>query len=294
VFLLLGEPIPGISELLSARFRNRGHDVLMIPDLAPRMRFVLLISNSDTSCELHLNDGRCFLDKQIDGAIVQNPPRIRRDLPNIEQEEFARSEKNAALFAWLWNLKCPVVNRYPPIFWSSTRVPLHFFRPLLAQCKLYAVDAALSNVLFELRKFASDVGDQARYAPLSSGKSYRIETAEDWIGLSKMAKLCPVNLIQVVPPIYTACVVGRAVYWNQAVPAVLTDLEGCLVQLAMAAGLSFMEVQLLVTNDGPRVCSIAAFPSLAKFDSGACEIIADALLGLLTAGRSASRSPSEA
>jgi len=156
---------------------------------------------------------------------------------------------------------------------------------------LYAADAALSNVPLELRRFASNVGDQVRYAPLSSAKSFRIETAEDWIGLSKMAELCPVNLMQVVPPIYMACVVGCTVYWNKAVPPILTDLEGSLVQLAVAAGLSFIEVQLLVTNDGPRVCSIEAFPSLARFDSGTCKIIADALLGLLVTGKLTSSSP---
>jgi hypothetical protein len=285
VFLVLGEPITGDSELLPASFRNRGHEVLIIPDLTPKTKFVLRISTSATSCELHLDDGRSFSDKQFDGAVVQKPPRIRSDLPNIGQEEYARSEKNAALFAWLWNLKCPVVNRYPPIFWSSTRVPLPFFRQVLSQCKLDVADTALSNASSELRRFASNVSGQIRYTPLSSAKSYPIETANDWVGLSKMAELCPVNLMQVVPPIYTACVVGDTVYWNQAVPPVLTDLEGSLVRLAIVARLSFMEIQLLVAKDTPRVCSIEAFPSLAKFDSGTRELIADALLRMLVTGK---------
>jgi hypothetical protein len=284
VYLILGEPTTLLARPLLARLYAIGAEVLSITDLTSEVEIVWRLDTALCSFELHLPDGRTILQEQLQGVIALAP--ANRDIKSIEEKEYLRAEKRAALFAWICSLKCPVVNRFPPMFWISPRIPLPLWRRSLTKSGLPVVDAVLSNVPTELRAFAGEFRGELSYSPLSSEECYRVTTADDFEGLSRLTQFCPINLRHHVPVVYAACIVDRNVFWNQSVPTVLINVQDRLVQFAATAGLALLEVALLLIGGTPKVCLIEPFPKLDRFGPDTCEAIANALLSILRSDRS--------
>jgi hypothetical protein len=284
VYLILGEPTTLLARPLLARFYAIGAEVLSITDLTSEVEIVWRLDTALCWFELHLRDGRTILQEQLQGVIAL--ASANGDIKSIKEKEYSRAEKRAALFAWISSLKCPVVNRFPPMFWILPRIPLPLWRRSLTKCGLPVVDAVLSNVSTELKAFAGQFRGELNYSPLSSQQSYRVATADDFNGLSELTQFCPVNLRHHVPLVYAACILDRNVFWNQSVPTVLINVQDRLVQLAATAGLALLEVTLLLIGDTPKVCSIEPFPKLDRFGPDTCEAIAGALVSVLRSDRS--------
>lgn len=287
VYLILGEPTTLLARPLLARFYAIGAEVLSITDLTPEVEIVWRLDAALCSFELHLQNGRTILQEQLQGVIALAP--ANGDIKSIPEKEYLRAEKRAALCAWIFSLKCPVVNRFPPMFWISPRIPLPLWRRSLTKCGLPVVDTVLSNVPTELKAFAGEFRGELNYSPLSSQQCYRVTTADDFDGLSRLTRFCPINLRHHIPPVYAACIVDRKIFWNQSVPTALINVQDRLVQFAATAGLAVLEVALSLIGDTPQVCSIEPFPKLDRFGPDTCDAIANALLSLLRSNRAVAR-----
>lgn len=278
MYLILGELVSALADPLFGLLKERGKEILHIPSFNPNVRFNWMFGTGHSSSELQLADGRALHDNQISAVVVQKFTSPQADIACSEQGYDARAEQEASWFGWFWSLKCPVINRYPPVFWFSNRVPVSFWRPWLKQSGLCAADAFLSNNSERLKAYASGSGQEVTYTPLSSNKVYRLTTEEDWNGLGKLAALLPIHLTCFKSPLYFASVVGSNVFWDRTVPRVLASVRPGLIRLATAAGLSFIEVGLLIIGGQPRVYSVDPFPKLTEFECGKCQEIADALV----------------
>jgi hypothetical protein len=284
VYLILGEPTKSLAKPLLARLHAIGAEILSITDLTSEIEMMWRLDAALSSFELHLPDGRTILQEQLLGVIALAPSV--GDIKSIKEKEYLRAEKRAALLAWIFGLKCPVVNRFRPMFWISPRIPLPLWHRSLTKCGLPVIDEVLSNVPAELKAFAGKFRGDLNYSPLSSEQCYRVATADDFEGLSKLTQFCLINLRHHSPLVYAACIVDRNVFWNQSVPAVLINLQDRLVQFAVTAGLAILEVALLLIGDTPKVCSIEPFPKLERFGPDSCDAIANALLSVLRSDRS--------
>src|SRR5258708_11519326 len=214
MYLVLGELVPALAGPLFALLEERGEEVLHIPSFTSNVGLNWMFGTGHSSSELRLADGRALHETQISAAIIQKFAYPEPDIADAGQGYDVRAEQEASWFGWFWSLKCPVINRYPPIFWFSKSVSVSLWRPWLKQSGLRVTESVLSNSSEGLRAFASDSAGEVTFAPVSSGKVYRMTTEEDWSGLRKLAALVPVNLTCFKPPLYFASVVGSNVFWN--------------------------------------------------------------------------------
>jgi hypothetical protein len=93
-----------------------------------------------------------------------------------------------------------------------------------------------------------------------------------------------VNLVVTTAPVYSACVVGREVFWNKALSGVPAETEDRLRRLAVLAGLDFLEVRFTMEKDYVRLLAAEAFPNLEGFNQESIRNIANALAQLLQSG----------
>ena len=138
-----------------------------------------------------------------------------------------------------------------------------------------------SNIESELRAFESDHAGNVSYAPFCDFRTYRIAREKDWDGMKKMAAICPVNLVSISAPVYSACVIGGEVFWNEAALGVHADTDGRLRQLAALAGLDLLKARFTFGEDDLRILAVEPFPDLEGFSEEAIRKIAEALVKLL-------------
>src|ERR1700730_7485025 len=109
MWILLGEPITALSEIFKSKCKKRAQQVFGIAEFDENAEFNWEFGSIDSCSVLrprHL--GRCS-DREITGVFVQNPPRLDADNAAESHHEYSQTERNAAMFAWFWNLRCPVV-----------------------------------------------------------------------------------------------------------------------------------------------------------------------------------------
>jgi hypothetical protein len=287
MWILLGEPITALSEIFQSECKKRGQQVLGIAEFDENVEFNWEFDSMDSCSVLRARELSPFSDREITGVFVQNTPRLDADNDVESHHEYAQAERNAAMFAWFWNLQCPVINRYPAAFWFSPRVPLSSWLQPVIKCDLRITDAILSNVERDLRSFAKKLSVNPGYLPLCGPDAYRISTEEHWDGLNKMRAICPVSIIPFDPPVYTACVVGDRVFWNRPVSHPVAGYDERLVHLTRLSGLEFLEVRLCRHSDDFVIHAIEPFPRLDGFSQDSCFLIADALIALLQSQGSA-------
>jgi hypothetical protein len=283
MYLVLGECSKTFGDHFESACRERNEKVAWFRDFDSKARFHWSFDSGDGNWALDAGDRRGLTNKEIKGVLVQTPPRLDPG-SSTEAREHAQLERNAIMFAWFWSLPCPVVNRYPPIFWFHPRLPLPFWKSLIIECGLRPVNAIFSNVDSNLEAFASDYAENVLYSPSCDSKTYRIASEHAWGGLKKMTKICPVNLVATTAPVYRACVVGREVFWNRALSGMPAETENRLQRLAILAGLDFLEVRLTMDKNSVRVLGIEAFPNLDGFNEESIRNVADALADLLQSG----------
>jgi hypothetical protein len=287
MWILLGEPITALSEIFKSECKKRAQQVFGIAEFDENVEFNWEFGSIDSCSVLRPRELGPFSDREITGVFVQNPPRLDADNAAESHHEYSQTERNAAMFAWFWNLRCPVVNRYPAAFWFSPRVPLSCWLQLVIKCDLRITDAILSNVERDLRGFAKKLRVNPGYLPLCGPEAYRISTEEHWHGLSKMRAICPISVIPFDPPVYIACVVGDRVFWNRPLSRSITGYDDRLVHLTKLSGLDFLEVRLCRHSDDFAIHAIEPFPRLDGFGQDSCYLIADALIALLQSRGSA-------
>lgn len=287
MWILLGEPITALAEIFQSECKKVGQHVFGIAEFDENVEFNWEFDSVDSCSMLSARELSRFSDREITGVFVQNPPRLDADSAVESHHEYSQAERNAAMFAWFWNLRCPVVNRYPAAFWFSPRVPLSSWQQLVIKCDLRITDAILSNIERDLRSFAAKLSVNPGYLPLCGPDAYRISTEEHWHGLNKMRAICPISVIPFDPPVYIACVVGDRVFWNQPLSGARPEYDDRLVHLTGLSGLDFLEVRLCRHSDDFAIHAIEPFPRLDGFSRDSCHLIADALIALLQSRGSA-------
>jgi hypothetical protein len=190
---------------------------------------------------------------------------------------YVQAETQAALLGWLWSLRCPVVNRYPPALWYRPQLALLAWRSLLWECGLPALPAVVTNVEQEARAFGRHIG--AVYRPMTSGAQYLVANDRDWDGLAAVQRRVPVCLTAPHGRPQSACVVGERVVWDGPPPPDAPRLDPALRRFAAAAGLAFVEVVLAEAADGnsPIVVGVEHHPQYERFGDVARRAIVAAL-----------------
>ena len=287
MWIVLGEPITALSEIFQSECKKRGQQVFGIAEFDETVGFNWEFDSIDSCSVLRARELSPFSDRQITGVFVQNPPRLDADNAAESHHEYSQAERNAAMFAWFWNLRCPVVNRYPAAFWFSPRVTLSGWLQLVIKSDLRITDAILSNVERDLRSFAEKLSVNPGYLPLCSPDAFRVSTEEHWHGLNKMRAICPISVIPLGQPVFIACVVGDRVFWNRPLSHPIAGYDDRLVDLTKLSGLDFLEVRLCRHGDDFAIHAIEPFPTLDGFSQDSCYLIADALIALMQSRESA-------
>ncbi|MBV8215284.1 MAG: hypothetical protein JOZ08_18905 [Verrucomicrobia bacterium] len=281
MYLVLGGTNTPLLERIQIVCNEQSESIVSLVHLDSKIVFAWSFDSKDSNSVVEAAMGVRLGEQEITGVLVQKPPRLDPAADFGEQAEHSQMERNAVIFAWFWSLPCPVINRCSPVFWFAPRAPLSFWKPLVVKCGLRTVDSVFSNVESELRAFASDHNGNVSYSPLCDCEIYRIASENDWDGLNKMAAICPVNLVSIPAPLYSACVVGGEVFWNTTVIPPYFDTEDRLRKLAVLAGLDFLEVRLAIGKDFLRVVAVEAFPDLGGFNEESIRKIAETLIKLL-------------
>lgn len=284
MYLLIGSSADPCCQSVSAALAVRGLTARIVanPFAAP-VRFAWSLNDETNASRLQWDDAPPLADDEIDGVLVRNPIFI--DIAGWLPEDLAymQAETQAAMLAWLWSLRCTVVNRYPASVWYRPQTPLLVWQSLLWRCGLKTPAATVSNVPDEARAFGAQWQDGVVYAPLTSTARYLIGTADDWQGLAALQRCAPVCLAQPHGATQLVCVVGERVIWDGTPPVQAAELEPALRQFAAVAGLSFVQLAMAETADALCVVLVEPFPRLEQFTAPTRQEIVDGLVQMLTA-----------
>jgi hypothetical protein len=79
-------------------------------------------------------------DSDISGVFLrQRNAAGNNDIDSVDHG-YIQAEIQAAFLGWLWSLRCPVINRFPPWLWYNSNPPLQFWNRLLGMNGLRRVD----------------------------------------------------------------------------------------------------------------------------------------------------------
>jgi hypothetical protein len=285
MYLLLGDPQDPLCQVIRTSIEVLGHQARIVAKpMAGPLRFAWRLGDPTSNSELIWEDGTCLSDSEISGVLVRRPGSISAEGWNPEDLAYLQAETEAALLAWLWSLKCPVVNRCPPALWYRPDPSLLFWQPWLEQCGLRALNSMISNVEQEIRSFGAGLGREAVYAPLTAEARYGLASDERWNQLVALLRLVPVHLTQAFVAVHSACVVGQHVVWGGRPPPDANTLEPRLTRFSTISGLAFFEIAITPTADDTRVAAVYPYPRLEHFDQAAQREIAVNLVQLLMEG----------
>jgi hypothetical protein len=121
------------------------------------------------------------------------------------------------------------------------------------------------------------------YTPLTGGVGYVVATDAAWKGLAELQERSPVCLSEPHGAPHPACIVGGKIIWDSDPPPEHRALASRLRQLAVAAGLDFLEVAIAPFRRGLGVVMVEPMPVLEHFARPARAHILDALTSLLLA-----------
>jgi hypothetical protein len=252
-------------------------------------RFEWQLDNEQSVSRISRGRKISISDDQIEGVFVRNTCWI--DPAGWEQEDLAymQSEMYAGLLAWLWSLKCPVVNRFPAAIWYRARMPLLFWQPLLRSCGLRSPDTLITNVSTELKSFRQELTsrgfDGGVYSALTSDVQYLVTNNEEWNGLRLMQERTPVCMTSPHDAAEFVSVIGNRVVWNNVSSLQECIPESSLIAFAKKAGLAFVELAFANTHNGPCVIAIDPYPKFEHFNNTAVYEITEHIVALLTSGK---------
>ena len=199
---------------------------------------------------------------------------------------YVQAEAQAALLAWLWSLRCPVVNRCVPAIWYRPRAHLLSWQKLLERCGLPVLDTLVTNVEEEARRFGRRLAaggvEGVVYGAVTSDARYLIASDDDWGGLAALQRITPVLLAPPHGEAELVCVVGERVIWGREPAAERARLETGLRSFAAAADLAFVTVTLAPASSRTCVVAVETNPELEAFCEAAKQEIVEGIVELLT------------
>jgi hypothetical protein len=294
VHLLLGNPEDYfcLSVRRALEARNCPSHVIANP-LAHPSRFAWRLDNERSASQLAWHDELPMRDDQIAGVFVRSTGWIDPEGWQPDDLTYIQSETQAALLAWLWSLRCPVINRSPSAVWYRPRVPLLSWQPLLRRCGMPTLETLVTNVDQEARDFGRRLALEgvpgAVYGPLTSDVRYLLTGENDWNGLAALENCAPVCLSYPHGAVQLVCVVGEQVVWESEPAPEAAVFEPALRRFAKAAGLAVVELAFASTAKGICVIAVESHPNFQHFGDSARQAIVEGIADLLTAGVENSR-----
>ena len=249
--------------LAGQQLRDRGETVLALAQpLRDTLSFEWLQTNAGSASYLWSSRARepTVASERIQGVLVG-----RCDELATEPESFA------GLFAWLWSLDCPVINRLSPRLWFRGRWSPLEWQPILKQHHLRAPRGLVTSELDAVRAFGQRWGGTLTYQPISSLRRYPVASPSDWDGLKRILSHVPVCVLEPVSAdrIYV-CGVGGQCTWSAEAADVLDArtrdrMESGISSLGRALDLSVCELEFGLSADEPVCLSVSVFPQLGYY-----------------------------
>ena len=286
--LLIGDPQDSCCVNVRDALEASGHPTRIISNpLVYPSRLEWRLNNEQSASRLVWEEEPPVLDDHIAGVLVRNIGWV--DPIGWQKDDFTymQAETYAALLAWLWSLRCPVVNRYSSSIWYNPQTSLLSWQRLLRRCGLPTLETLLTNVEQEARAFGRSLAQEGVagvvYAPLTSPVRYLITGDKEWSGLAAMQSYAPVCLAYPHGQAQSVCVVGEHVVWEGEPSPETAMLEQPLRRFAALAGLAFVELALALTPKGVCVIAVEPHPHFERFGDAARQQIVEELVYLLTA-----------
>jgi hypothetical protein len=288
VHLLLGDAQDAFCSRVRSMLEARHFATRVVANpLAHPALFAWRLDNAQSTSRLAWDDEPPIAGDDIAGVLVAGTAWI--DPAGWQRDDLAyvHAETQAALLAWLWSLRCPVVNRFPAAIWCRPRIPLLFWHRLLRRCGLPTPATLVTNVDREARAFAALPGEEnlaaVVYGPITSDARYLVTSDQDWDGVAAMQRYAPICLTHPHGAAQLACVVGDRVVWEGEPPPEMIRLEPALRRFAAASGLAFVELAFAAAADGRMgVVAVEPHPNFERFGDMAREWIVEEIVGLMT------------
>ncbi len=286
--LLIGDPQDPCCVNVRAALEASNYPTRIISNpLVSPSRLEWRLNNEQSSSQLGWGEEPPVLDDHIDGVLVRNIGWIDPIGWQRDDLTYMQSETHAALLAWLWSLRCPVVNRYPSEIWYNPQTSLLSWQRQLRRCGLPTLETLLTNVEEEARAFGRRLAQEGVagvvYGPLTSDVRYLVAGDEDWSGLAAMQSYAPVCLAYPHGEAQLVCVVGEQVVWDGEPSPETAMLEQALRRFATVTGLAFVELALAPTSKGICVIAVEPHPHFERFGDAARQQIVEGIVYLLTA-----------
>jgi hypothetical protein len=277
--------IIGLDELCGGlagqQLRDRGETVLALAQpLRDTLSFEWMQTNAGSTSFLWSSGARepTIASEQIQGVLVG-----RCDELATEPESFA------GLFAWLWSLDCPVVNRLSPNLWFRGRWSPLEWQPILQQHHLRAPRGLITSELDVARAFGERWDGAVTYQPISSLRRYPVASASDWDGLNRILAHVPVCVLEPVSgDRFNVCSVGGQCTWSADVAGVLDSstrerMESGISSLGRALDLSVCELEFGLSAGEPVCLSVSVFPELGAYPEPRQHDVVGQLVSLVSA-----------
>ena len=292
-FLLLGDGRDTLSQRVAEALSHHGHQVIVTRDPLAAPFVLSWHVHSDRHADVWAwarADGHA---PALDGVLVRSsggPTESEGWDPT--DLAYVRAEAHAALLAWLWGLRCPVINQYSADLWVRPQRSYPEWQRLFTECALPAADILVTNEIDRARAFAARSGQHVTYMPLTSWSRYAITTSEHWMELAKLLDHVPVCLVAGPPqPSTYGTVVGRRIVWDHQVHADVRALEPGLLRLADRLGVDLIQVEIALTQAGVRCILGDVYARLERHDDTGQQAVVDAIVELLEHDRRAARPP---
>lgn len=290
MYLILGDSHDQCSVRVHLELQARGSRAVVIDNpMEHPARFVWQLDSVGSATAVKSELDESLRGDQIDGVLVRTRGWLDPRGWPPEDVLYMQSETQAALLGWLWNLSCPVVNRCRAAFWFRSGAPLLFWEPLLRRSAVPVMDTLITNIDEEARAFGRQLtlagAPGTVYSPLTTDTRYWLRENEDWDRLAAMLQCAPVCLTGPHGAPDLACVIGEQVVWDHPPSDEAFRLEPVLRHFAQAAGLAFVEFALAATYRGLCVVDVQSFPRFVNFGDRAQRQIVEAIVQLLTCGR---------
>ena len=158
------------------------------------------------------------------------------------------------MLGWIWNLGCPVINRYQPNSWFEPPESLDFWVGKLEAVGLEAANSA------DQTKAAGESNPRRGQQPILGSNPP---------GDGSMGS-------------YLVALVGSRVIWDHDAPGQLRRINEALVKFAESLGLTYFECRIDNSTGKPRVAKVQLFPTYDDFSPSSREEIINELATLLT------------
>jgi len=210
---------------------------------------------------------------------------------NAKDLAYMQIETQAALLAWVCDLRCPVINQPSADVWFRPQRTYFEWHSHFVRCDLPALEhLCVTNDIGEARAYAQYFDGRATYAPLTSLSRYAVTEPHHWEELAKVMVHVPVCLLPPANGRSTyATVIGEDVVWNQNITFDASPMEPGLVMLAKTLRLDFIQIEVSTGLGGVYCVTADPNPLLERHDAGAQSAIIAKLVERLQSDHPASQ-----